>query len=70
MNALTYTILGAVLGLIALAGLFVAADIASEAAYWGGLMAFAIGVLVDFWLINRWFDGHVTSARRAPIEAD
>lgn len=70
MNLLTYTILGAILALVALAGLFVASYSVSETAYWGGLTAFAVAVLVDFGLINRWFDHHATRARTRPIEAD
>lgn len=70
MNSLTYTIVGAAIALIALAGLYVAAHGNSEAAYWGGLAAFFLGVLADFWLINRWFDRQITPLRTNVVEAD
>lgn len=56
MNGLMFWWVGAVIGAIGLIGLFVASNAESDNAYWAGLVVFAVAVLVEFWLIKRWFD--------------
>ena len=46
-------ILGAVIGVLSLAGLLVASRAHDQAFYWAGLVVFAAGVAVIFWLIAK-----------------
>jgi hypothetical protein len=52
-------IFGAITGLLALVGLFVASRAHDQAFYWAGLGLFALGVAVIFWLIAK-HTGHPT----------
>jgi Na+-translocating ferredoxin:NAD+ oxidoreductase RnfD subunit len=52
-------VFGAVMGVLSLVGLFVASRAHDQALYWAGLVVFAAGVAVIFWLIAK-HTGHPT----------
>ena len=56
MSNVSLTISLAIMSLIALVGLFVAANSVDGAVYAFGLLLCVFGVLFDFWLIKRYFD--------------
>jgi len=56
MDAMSYVITGALVTLAGLVGLLMAANAVDAAIYPVGLAFFAFAVLLDFWLIKRWFD--------------
>ena len=53
MNALSAWILGVIMGLVSLFGLFLASNAVDQAFYWTGLLFFIFGVLFIFALIGR-----------------
>lgn len=56
MSGLAYWITGGIAGLIGLVGLFVAAASETTALYVTGLVVFVLALVLDFWLVKRWFD--------------
>jgi ABC-type maltose transport system permease subunit len=61
MEAISTVVTGALVGLVALLGLFLSAHATDATIYPVGLALFGFGVLFDFWLVKRWFD---TAERR------
>lgn len=56
MNSASSIVIGAIVALFGIIGLFMAANAVDAIFYGVGLTFFVFATLFDFWLVKKWFD--------------